>query len=202
MNREKHLWIGGWGIPASIVKNLACEFFPQTEHVVMAPIQEVKTMDLSGWDRIHGYSTGSLIVMNLWQRIPSHIPVRLYAPIFGFCSEQGLGGMVRSVQLKVLLRQLKKDPLQAVNEFYQFAGLPLTLTELPYSQDDLIWGIEYLLTQMVVPEKIIGNDDRLRVFLGKNDALLDAVKIKEIAPFVTIIAQGTHDLSCLLPNAE
>lgn len=146
-------------------------------------------------DVLIGYSTGAFLLMAEPELAATFERRILLAPFLDFKAESGMGGRTRLAQLKYLLRWLARDPSAALADFYKRAGLGLQPPlELPVSPIDLQWGIERLLHDAQ-------RADALRPFdahVGSEDSLIDASRLRELAPGVRIHPGLGHDLEDLL----
>ncbi|MEM9157939.1 MAG: hypothetical protein AAGB46_02730 [Verrucomicrobiota bacterium] len=185
----------GWGGPDASVAAL----FPEGAVDVVSPGKGWHdVVEASKASVLIGYSTGAFLLLqneDLWERFEE---VVLFAPFEDFKAEAGKGGRVKEAQMKYLLRWLQKDPLAALGDFYARAGLDRkTPTELPYALEDLVWGIERLLSDSVKGDAL----GRARAFVGAEDALLDATEIRRMYPNVEVIEGATHELRGLLEGS-
>lgn len=195
------LVISGWGIaPESVAP-----FFPSGTRV-FAPTRE-NIAALAGAPRVVGYSLGAFLLLEAAARGEfSCADVSLFAPFLAFPREAGAGGRVAATQVKFLRRWLGKNPVAALADFYARAGLsfppPTASGALPYRAEDLDSGLEILATAKLdgVPE----NARSWKIFLGENDALLDARAVAATFPEnpVRLVPSGTHYLQTLLSENE
>ena len=180
-------WVTGWAIPKDIIKSKIEIDFPQHEHQVIYPGKAYKQyLEEFKPDHVIAHSLGSFLVINDFK---DKFQKTLIAPFTDFKKESNKGGLIRTTQLKYLLKQLKSNPAAAVNDFYRRAGLPFSSNRtLPYPLEDLTWGIECLINQSTANQS---NNDN--VLLGSNDPLLDPVKIKREFPQTKIIENKGHN---------
>jgi hypothetical protein len=69
----------------------------------------------------------------------------LIAPFTSFCSEHAKCGKVSETQVRWLRRWLEKEPLPALADFRQRAGLPsMPESKLPYEMEHLLDGLDLL----------------------------------------------------------
>jgi hypothetical protein len=190
-------WILGWAVPESWFASIARAAMPRDEHrFFFASPDAVARLAASGpFDWVVGYSLGSLLLLAADRKVDapsSRVPpprVALLAPIFTFPFEAGMGGKVRRGQLKHLGRQLAGDPFAPVGDFYRFAGLDISDAEIPnLDPAALRWGIEQLDKTSVPPRMPSG----WRAWCGADDALLDAGRLHELDPAVTVTPAATH----------
>ena len=190
----KILWLGGWAISPAFVLARVKERFPDVEHQVLPPTRNARAEQ--GFDWVVGHSLGSFLALRWPEGFPAKRGVALLAPFLSFCCENKLGGKVSRTQLQVTARCLRRDALAAVNDFYERAELGLRAESLPYSIEDLAWGLDVLLTETVdtkAPER-----HHLRVVLGDSDPLLDTNRLTESFPHATILPEVGHRFEDLL----
>lgn len=181
----KILWIGGWAISTNTLRSIVATAFPKVDHCCIHPHERfLESIEDYNPDIIVGYSLGaSLLLMNDISRYSRQY---LIAPFFNIKDAT----WVSSTQLKYLLRWMKHDPISAINDFYERAGLTIPkVNELPYSLTDLIWGIETLIKVNAVSIY----DDRY-IFLGKQDPLINrSFFMKNVLKSVTCL-DADHNL--------
>ena len=177
-------WLGGWGIPPS----WALDALP--EHQWLPPT--ASNLESGSFDA--AYSLGASLLLRKEQAAGT----TLLAPFFDFKKESGQGGKITRAQLLYIQKWLSRDPIAALNDFYQKADLPLQITELPYPQEDLLWGIEQLLDDVPLPDSPLSAS----AFWGGNDALLDPSQIQSHFERPTILPLATHNLHELLPETQ
>ncbi len=193
----KCLWINGWGIPAGWLETLVARHFPGASHTVVPPDPAPGTLNhREAFDRLGGFSLGAFLLLRAEKRAPSGLPLGLLAPFFGFAAEHGLGGRVRSGQLRFLKRWLRRDPLPALDDFYRRAGLDelSASNRLPCEPDLLLGGIDLLIKGIlppVWPVNAVG-------FAGANDPLLDSGRLSELCPRLGVIPHAGHHPAPLL----
>lgn len=197
----KTVFLNGWGLSTSEAQEAleqhgvsgACQ-------VIALETDCVEQCGAAVGEQLIAYSTGAFLALREPQLLLRFKQVILLAPFFDFRSESGLGGKVRTAQLKYLLRWLAKEPLAAVNDFRIRAGLGgEPLSELPASQEDLQWGIERLLKDAVKTEPAREN---LRGYVGGADALLDAKTLSSSHSWIKSLPGVGHDLPGLLQATE
>ena len=156
------------------------------KHEVLPPITSARAEEDFDW--VVGHSLGAFLLLRWPERFPAKRGTVLLAPFLGFPREAELGGRVSCRQLKITVRYLRKDPLAAVNDFFERADLGLFAAALPYSVEDLAWGLEVLQSE-TVSEADVANLNH-RIILGERDPLLDANQITECFPKATILEAG------------
>ncbi len=248
---KKMGWVLGWAVPETWFAPLARVAFPDAEHVfvassptALAQLEAVSGMGIlpmsdgraqthgrdaratSGprarpFDWVVGYSLGSLLLLSDATRAERLGRVALLAPIFAFPREKNAGGRVALAQIRQLVRWLRRDPPEALADFYRRAGLdvpevgrvilnaPVALGSFdnaesqrrvkdnpPYLGDlaELAWGLEQLEKTAVEPALPSG----WRAWCGENDLLLDVVRLREIAPEIVSVPGGGHHAAALL----
>lgn len=149
-------------------------------------------------DTLVAYSTGAFLLLGESRVESLASQVVLLAPFADFRSESDLGGKVSRTQLRYLLRWLGRDPLAAVNDFRKRAGVGGPLEELPDSPENLAWGIERLLEDSVAVSRLSGYNG----YVGSEDVLLDALRLVELAPTISIAHGAGHGLRGLLAAWE
>lgn len=194
------VWIGGWGLPAEWQAEQYARCWPEFQHKVIPPTKlcvEELLCSAGSVERIGGYSLGAYLMLRNYLKLPGK-PMFLLAPILDFKAEGALGGRVHRAQLAALVRWLKRDPLAALNDFYSQAGLGLrAIDELPYSSDEMIWGIQQLQGPAVEHWRL----PNIQALIGERDILLNAAMMQALWPELTILPNAGHDLSELLTEA-
>lgn len=198
MNGPRWIWIGGWGLPPEWLHGQLYAALPDADHTVVPPTATaVDAIDWNSYDRIGGYSLGAFLLLKNADTVP--LPALLLAPFFAFPAEHNLGGRVKSVQVHVLLRRLRSDPLQALGDFYHRARLPLAPPKsLPYDRDDLSWGLSQLLNKAVPPKM----PSSWQGIVGDADPLLDAARLAALEPRLLRTADAGHAPAELLKAAS
>ncbi|MCA9239083.1 MAG: hypothetical protein KDA37_02735 [Planctomycetales bacterium] len=190
--------VNGWGV-ADRQAAAAIPRSPdaQLEVVAVAHNWREKLERLSG-SVLLGYSTGAFLLLTapeLWRRFER---VVLFAPFPDLKAESGQGGRVNTVQLRVMLRSLKQDPLAALSDFYQRAGLTIKgRLLLPQPAEELCWGIEQLLGTSADAAPMT----RAECHVGECDPLLDATRLAELCPTITVVPGVGHDLRALVEGS-
>lgn len=151
MNR---LWVSGWAIPEEWFLCQLREYFPRDTHRVVIPTRnwrEQFAQNVAWAEIICGYSFGAFLILKDGTELSaSEKSVTLYAPFLDFQSENKMGSKISLTQLKFLKRWLHRSPIEAINDFYHKAGLTLPpAAEIPYSQDDLVWGLDEMMVQRI-----------------------------------------------------
>jgi hypothetical protein len=160
-------------------------------------MDELKAYDMTCVRCIIGYSLGAFILLNHWPSVSS-IPVEkfLLAPFLDLKQSSHLGGKIDLVQLLHMKRRLMQNPLQALQDFYKRTNIQFKLLgSLPYSLEDLMWGIDYILKKSI-EETICFSE--IQAVIGGQDALIDAYLIKHFFKNIHIEHSATHCISTLL----
>lgn len=193
-----HLIIGGWGVPKTIMSDVF-QGKLQGETQFMYPSSRLLKLDLSSYDSVHAYSLGSLVLLKRLERenMDKRPCIHLYAPILAFCKEEDCGGHVKKSQLRWMIRQFKSQPIQTLQDFFEFSKLPYQSKELPYEHEEMLWGLEYLLNEKVVkPDQIEPHVDFVTV--GEKDTLLDSSVLSKYLPKLKVIPNGEHSIESIV----
>ncbi|WP_309383612.1 hypothetical protein [Cerasicoccus frondis] len=196
---KRWLWVGGWGLCPEIQRQSFSERWPEYQHVVLYPgklciTKLIELMDAANVERLGGYSLGAFLMLREQAKLPI-VSTMLLAPILDLKLSALKGGRVDGRRLRVLLRWLRHDPVAAVNDFYEFAGLRMCVkSELPYQVDDLIWGIQ----QLAEPGLDIWRGGHLHACVGESDALLNGAQLQQLWPECLIIPDAGHDFRNLI----
>lgn len=198
---QKWIWLGGWGIAPAEIERLAIARWPGFSHRAIIPGQDWKETTTQaieeGIDFLVGYSLGAFLFIR--DRLAYSGRCTLLAPFLDFRAEHSQGGKVSTTQLKFLIRWLKRDSLRAVDDFYRTAGLSIPVPRtLPYPVEDLIWGIEQLLTTSANSS----NGPEAATAIGRNDLLLDATALTQLFPEIKLLPNTGHDLADLIHAIE
>ncbi len=189
-------WLLGWAVPEGWFAPLARAALPDTEHafVEAGPDAMARLENAAPFDWVAGYSLGSLLLLREAARAGRLGRVALFAPIFAFSREAGLGGRVARAQVRQLARWLRVDARAALADFYARAGLDVPPDRAPAVIDDLLWGLDRLEKDRAEPPLPEG----WRGWVGAGDALLDATGLHALSPAVQIVAGATHHPAALL----
>ena len=192
---EVWAWMSGWGICPQRFKAVVQTALPEASHIVFPPSSNSveAALKLSEVSHFGGYSLGSLLLLKHLNRIPEEAQVLCIAPILGFCREDQCGGTTPRIVLEKLQVRLATDPLAALKVFYRLADLSGAPTNpLPYSKDDLTWGLRQLASLKVAPRGM----ERVRAVIGKRDRLLDWRKTAVFFEKAHLI-EASHDYHSL-----
>lgn len=195
----KALLLNGWGVTA----DAAAAAIPRSAGVELEVIPAASDwrdrLEQSSATVLVGYSTGAFLALSaveLWERFDR---VVLFAPFTDYKAEATRGGRIKAVQLKYLLRGLKRDALAAVQDFYDHAGLKFDKPDTaPLPVEDLRWGIERLLLDQVDGEGM----DNAECYVGADDRLLDAQRLLELHSGMRVVENAGHDLRELTTAAR
>jgi hypothetical protein len=187
-------WVLGWAVPEAWFSPLARAAFPNAEHAYFAAtpntLDDIRAAGRFDW--LVGYSLGAQLLLAGGPRAER---VALLAPIFAFPSEENTGGRTARAQVRFLARWLRREPAAALADFYARAGLdvpPELAAEL--APEVLQWGLAQLETVTLPPTLPPG----WRAWCGTDDALLDAARLHELVPAITLVAGATHHPATLL----
>ena len=169
---------------------------PNDSHQVLTPspnaLERALTVDA---DNIGGYSLGSLILLSAIEQIPKVSNITCLAPFTAFCKEDRSGGTTPKKTIQGLQKRLQKQPRKTLQLFYRLAGLNEPLSDhMPYSMEDLVWGLEQLLTlkaSTTLPE-------RARGMAGLQDPLINYEEMRSKWPRCHFVDECTHDYHKLL----
>lgn len=184
-------WILGWASPESWFAPLARAAFPEARHQFFPPTPAGlgKMLNSEPSDLLVGYSLGTLLLLGAAGQLGADRKVALLAPIFAFPREEELGGRVARSQVRQLARWLRVFPKAALKDFYQRVGIDIPVgSTLPFALDDLLWGLEQLEANRCTPHLPAG----WQGWCGDADVLLDAARLHELDPAITIVPGATH----------
>lgn len=197
------LWISGWAVPPTWLAAQAQATWPHARHVGVAPSDAAQALAEGKFDALGGYSLGALWLLRQAENLPAKIPVLLLAPILAFTSEHQAGGRVALAQLRLQRRRLRTQPVAAIADFFQRAGL----TELATSPEAMTWNaarhpaldeelgwLEHWQAQP--PAK------NWQGFVGGDDSLLEAATLQKLWPTLQLVARAGHAPGPLLNAAR
>lgn len=195
-------WIGGWGIVLDEIRPLAVAHAPDAEHLIFPPVMGAAE-HLTNCDRVIGWSLGAHLLLEAAARgvqLPKQ--VLLIAPFTSFCSEHGKCGKVSETQVHWLKRWVEKEPLAALADFRQRAGLHPTMNkELPYEKEYLLAGLDILTEPAgiaLVSFARQGLPAGWEAYVGANDNLLNPEGVCQAVVGCQIIEGVGHDLADFL----
>ena len=177
-----------------IEQDFASRILLDANHSVYTPTAEnLEHISSSQSDILIGHSLGAFLLLQRPDILNKATKCILVAPFLDFKVEAKKGGKIATTQLKYLSKWLNKNPLAAINDFYQRAGLELEKpTTLPYPLDDLRWGIDCLITSSTDSPDL----ENVLLFVGEDDPLLDASTLKQYLPSIQTIPNANHKLQC------
>jgi len=189
-------WLTGWAVPAPWFEALLHRALPEAEHFLVQPGPDAlaKLEKAAPFDWVGGYSLGSLLLLREAARASRLGQVALFAPIFAFPREAGLGGRVARAQVRQLSRWLRRDAPAALTDFYAQAGLDVVPETGMFTLGDLLWGLDCLENDCAEPPLPAG----WCAWCGDKDALLDAVRLQALSADVRILSGATHHPAALL----
>lgn len=185
-------WISGWSVPAGAFLSDARAAWPGADHTVIDPGPDAIAQAVaSAADMLGGYSLGAHLLLALEDPRPRV----LLAPFADLKREAALGGAVATVQIRQLLRWLKRDPLAAVTDFHlRIGSQPPPVRELP---DHLEWGVGRMLAEGRQPPHLPHGS---LAIAGRHDPLLDSHRLASIIPALHL-AEAGHQPEPLLAAA-
>jgi hypothetical protein len=198
-------WIGGWGVAPESLRPIAEMYFPQSEHAILAPTANV-VESVGSPDLTVAWSLGALRVLEAASRgTQSGGMVMLLAPFIAFPAESKLGGRCSATQVKFLRRWLQREPVAALADFYQRAGLGTAPTELPYALPDLLEGLDRLAEDASPALRAFaarGLPRSWQALIGDDDALLDAETVRVSLPGCVRVRGAGHAIADLLRASQ
>jgi hypothetical protein len=212
-------WISGWGVPPESLRPLAERWFPNSQHTLLpptCPAESIQGVIQTGPHPGHSRNAGAdlTIAWSLGARrvlqaasCGVEIPgmVLLLAPFVAFPSEFQLGGKCSTTQVKYLRRWLQRDPLAAVADFYQRAGLGGPPAALPCPVGELLEGIDLLEQDASAELRAFASQGLPRnwqAFIGDDDSLLDAERVRRSLPGSVRLRSVGHDIADLLQASQ
>ncbi len=198
----KSVWLNGWAIGEVRLRQMVSDCLGDIDVSCINPNPswEAELEKCIGSNTtVVGYSMGAFLLLSRLDFIKSAKRVVLFAPFLDFKHEANMGGRVRLTQLKKLSRWLKTDPESALADFYQRAGFQsVQLEQLPAFRDDLIWGVDQLMSRSVPASRLVECES----YIGDRDTLLDASILKNLYPDINVVAEAGHDLGELLEKSR
>jgi hypothetical protein len=183
----------------------ANDYFPGSEHTFLAPTASV-TDAIGSPDVTIAWSLGAWRLLAAASRGAKFGGmVLLLAPFVAFPSESKLGGKCSATQVKFLRRWLQREPLAALADFHQRAGLGTPPAGLPYSTDDLLEGLARL-AEDASPElrefASRGLQPNWQALIGDSDTLLDGRAVCEALQGCTLVRGAGHSIADLLRASQ
>lgn len=199
-------WIGGWGVASESLRTLAEKHYPGSEHMFLAPTSAAMLCRDAATDLTVAWSLGAWQVIEAASRgVEFPGMVLLLAPFVAFPSESQLGGKCSATQVKFLRRWLQREPLAALADFYQRAGLGASPAELPYPAADLLEGLDHLAEDASPALREFaarGLPQNWQAFVGDNDPLLDGAAVCRSLPGCTLLRGAGHAIADLLRASQ
>lgn len=193
--------IGGWGVAPESLRPAMAGFLPGAELACLPPVDAAAEKAAES-ERVVAWSLGAWCVLAAAARgVTFSGQVVLLAPFVAFCSEQGMGGRCSRTQVRWLRRWLEREPLKALADFYQRAGLGQGPAALPYAMEELRQGLEWLESD-AAPElrRFVarGLPKNWSAWIGETDPLLDAAAVTRWLPGCRVAPEGGHAFHALL----
>ncbi len=198
-------WIGGWGISLEELRPIAVAHAPDAQHIIYPPVFGAAE-NLMTCDAVIGWSLGAHLLYEAAAR-GVRLPARalLIAPFTSFCSEHGKCGKVSETQVRWLRRWLGKDPLPALADFRQRAGLPvMPEAKLPYELEHLLAGLDILAEPAglsLISYARQGLPSGWEAFVGSEDPLLNPEGVCQAIVGCQIIEGIGHHLPDFLNSS-
>ena len=191
-------WVLGWAVPVPWFARYAKDIFPGNTHVFVEPGRDVwECLEKeSPFDSLGGYSLGAQLLLENPERASRlSAKIGLFAPVFAFALEAGLGGKIPRTNIRYLSRWLRREKDSALADFYRRAGLnvPGTLGST-ISTSVLEWGLSHLEICEVRPPA----PKAWKLYCGTTDSLLDSERLAQIDPSVLQVPRASHDPEMLL----
>jgi hypothetical protein len=220
-------WIGGWGVAPESLRPIAETYFPNSEHCILAPTlaaletpgqpltRPAGTLSASDGERdgVRGatdltiaWSLGAWRVLEAASRGAKFGGmVMLLAPFVAFPAEAKLGGKCSATQVKYLRRWLQREPVAALADFHQRAGLGAPPTELPYAMPDLLEGLDRLAEDASPALREFaarGLEPNWQALVGDSDPLLDGRAVCDALQGCTLLRGAGHSIADLLRASQ
>ncbi|HEY4246213.1 MAG TPA: hypothetical protein VGM64_05115 [Lacunisphaera sp.] len=194
----KIAWVLGWAVPKQWFAHYAESLFPKDTHVFIEPGPDTwdQLEQESPFDALGGYSLGAqLLLENPARASRLAAKIGLFAPIFAFVDEAGLGGKVSRTQVRYLSKWLRRDRQAALADFYQRTRMDIPVAwsgEIPLTRLD--WGLSHLESGAAKPPA----PDGWKLYCGTADPLLNGECLATLDPAVILVPEGTHHPEMLL----
>jgi len=199
-------WIGGWGVAPESLRPLAERYFAGSQHTFLAPTGVAASQPGAATDLTVAWSLGAWRVLEAASRgIEISGMILLFAPFIAFPSEAQLGGKCSATQVKFLRRWLQREPLAALADFYQRAGLGTPPAELPYPAADLLEGLDRLADDASPALRRFaarGLPRSWQALIGDDDSLLDAETVRCSLPGCVRVRGAGHAIADLLRASQ
>jgi hypothetical protein len=198
-------WIGGWGVAPESLRPVANAYFPGSEHTFLAPTASVTEL-IGSPDVTVGWSLGAwrlLAAASRGARFGGM--VLLLAPFVAFPAESNLGGRCSATQVRFLRRWLQREPLAALADFHQRAGLGAPPAEMPYPAGDLLEGLDRLAEDASPALREFssrGLPPSWQALVGDSDTLLDGRAVCEALQGCALVRGAGHSIADLLRASQ
>jgi len=172
------LWVNGWGVESRELKSLAVKYFPSISHTVIFP--ERLDFIAKDFDHVIGWSWGGYRILEFLIGVsePEVLPkISLIAPFLAFSREEELGGKCSRFQVNYLKRWMERNPVAALEDFYQRAGVPF---ETPSVENGNItfWTsqLKAMARDKLDLQKVKSalEKSKVRILVGECDSLVDS----------------------------
>lgn len=191
----KHfLCISGWGINPENLQKCIQAHFPQYRFTCVAPIPNSQKLLKSNYEGYIAYSFGATFLLNFLHNISTKNPkIYLIAPFIN---------IVPSIKTKIywMKKQLLQNPLTCLTQFYQLTQLNEPLTQLPYSLENLLWGLSFMQSTTTNTSSLIH-----QLLYSENDPLLQENNFHPHS-FQAIhqnnISSASHNYTTLIPHLK
>jgi hypothetical protein len=192
----KVLWLGGWAIPTDWMQVQVNRAFPGLNNICIHPHQGfLNAIHEFRPEILVGYSLGATLLLMENRAIFSVSRTYLIAPFVNLKDAI----FIDTTQVKFLLKWIKRDPMGAINDFYDRAQLSLPKgSSLPYPFEDLVWGLEVLIQR---PEVSSIRFDKT-IFLGGRDPLINPHFFLEHFGDTRLLPRSNHNLESYLTPTE
>lgn len=219
-------WISGWGVAPESLRPVANTYFPGSEHTFLAPTTDCirKVLERGGlpplseriqvFEERQGAGVDVTIAWSLgaWRLLEAASRgakfggmVLLLAPFVAFPSESNLGGKCSATQVKFLRRWLQREPLAALADFQQRAGLDAPPADLPYASADLVEGLDRLMEDASPQLRDFasrGLQPNWQALVGDSDPLLEGRAVCEALQGCTLVRAAGHSIADLLRASQ
>ena len=195
------VWISGWGVAPEGLRSAATNVLPNVEHLFRPSAPEALD-DLGGCELLVGWSLGAWRILDAAARGRQFEGrVLLLAPFTAFCSEHNLGGRCSLTQVRWLRRWLQRDPEAALKDFYERAGLEVSV---PYAANHLMEGLDRLAEDASPALRAFGQaglPPNWTAVVGERDPVLDAVTICRVIKGCKTVSGARHRFEDLIGPA-
>lgn len=195
----KVLWLSGWAYPIDTLQSIAQTAFSEHTHTCFYPSRNFNSViENEKYDMVCGFSLGAFLLIQHFLKKPLNKSSNciLIAPFLDLKENSKTGGKLNLIQLHYVKKQLQSDPLRTLNDFYRITNLNSikTLKKLPYSLEELNWGLEVLINESIKPQDI-----PFPAYFGQDDPLIESNDIVKYFTNGKIIPNIGHDIQDFLP---